>query len=108
MISTFDVVLSGNFHSSYGYATIDGTKYTRAQTVTVAKGTSVIVHCSASSSTGNKKCGITLNGTAVAQGASHSPAEYTFAVTSNCSIVISKNTFDEEVVYRTAAITMPA
>ena len=35
-----DVALSGTFDSTYGYVTIDGTKYTSAQTLTVAKGTS--------------------------------------------------------------------
>ena len=108
MISTVDVVLSGDFHNSYGYVTIDGTKYKSAQTITVAKGTSVTVLCSASSSTGKKKCKITLNGTTVAQGGKSSAAEYTFAVTSNCSIAISKELFDEEIIYRTAAITMPS
>ena len=103
MISTVDVALSGDFHSSYGYVTIDGTKYTSAHTVTVAKGTSVTVHCGGSSSTAQKYATIKLNGTTVAQGTTSAAAEYTFAVTDNCSIVITlaKNTYN-------AAITMPA
>lgn len=104
----FDVVLSGDFSSSYGYVTIDGTKYTSAKTVTVAKGTSVTVYCKASSSLGKKQCKITLNGTTVARGTSDAGAEYTFAVTSNCRIVISLKDYQEETLYRTAAITMPA
>ena len=101
MISTVDVALSGDLHHSYGYVTIDGTQYTSAQTLKVAKGTSVTVHCGDSSSTSQKNSYITLNGTKVAQGTS-SGAEYTFAVTDNCSIVITYNKT------RTAAITMPA
>ena len=47
--TTVDVALSGTFNSSKGYVTIDGTKYTDTQTLTVAKGTSVTVHCWSSS-----------------------------------------------------------
>ena len=104
----FDVALSGDFHITRGYVTIDGTKYTSAQTLKVAKGTSVTVHCNASSSLGKKKCEITLNGITVAQGTSDAATEYTFAVTSNCSIAISQEVYGEETIYYTAAITMPA
>lgn len=101
--TTVNVALSGDFHSSYGYVTIDGTKYTSAQTLKVAKGTSVTVYCSSS---GRKsKCEITLNGTTVAKGSNAYPAEYTFAATDNCTIVLSKIFWDD---YYTAAITMPA
>lgn len=100
--TTVNVALSGDFHSSYGYVTIDGTKYTSAQTVTVAKGTSVTVYCGASNSANRTKCKITLNGTTVAQGTSSAGAEFTFAVTDNCSITITVGS------YGSAAITMPA
>lgn len=103
MISTVDVALSGTFDKSYGYVTIDGTRYISAQTLTVAKGTSVTVYCGASHSNNRTKCKITLNGTTVAQGTSSAGAKYTFAVTDNCGIVIilEKNAYN-------AAITMPA
>lgn len=96
--TTVDVALSGKFNSTNSYVTIDGTKYTSAQTVTVAKGTSVTVYCSGGSSY------INLNGTTVAQGAQSSGAEYTFAVTDNCTIVLSLVSFSG---YH-ADITMPA
>ena len=101
---TVDVALSGDFHRTLGYVTIDGTQYTRENTVTVAKGTSVTVYCSASTSSGMKNCKITLNGTTVAKGARDSPAEYTFAVTNDCSIVLTASGS----TYYTADITMPA
>ena len=101
-----NVALSGTFNSSYGYVTIDGTKYTSAQTLTVAKGTSVTVYCGSNNSSIQKNSIIKLNGTTVAQGTSSAAAEYTFTVTDNCTVVLSKKTaiFD----YYTAAITMPA
>ena len=97
-----DVVLSGDFHNSYGYVTIDGTQYTSAQTLTVAKGTSVTVHCGGPLL--QQSSIITLNGTTVAQGTSDASAEYTFAVTDNCSIVMTKLNLG----CYTADITMPA
>lgn len=103
--TTVDVALSGTFDSTYGYVTIDGTKYTSAQTLTVAKGTSVTVYCSSSQSSYFTKCEITLNGTTVAKGTKGSPPEYTFAATDNCTIVLSKTSWYN---YFTAAITMPA
>lgn len=103
---TVDVVLSGTFDSSYGYVTIDGTKYTSAQTLKVAKGTSVTVYCGGSSSTLLVKSTITLNGTTVAQGTSSAGAEYTFAVTDSCGVALERKTQNGR--YYTAAITMPA
>lgn len=101
--TTVDVVLSGDFHNGFGYVTIDGTKYTSAQTLTVAKGTSVTVYCG--SLLLQSKSVITLNGTTVAQGTSDAAAEYTFAVTDSCSIVLSKTS---QTAVFSAAITMPA
>ena len=106
IIQTFDVVLSGTFDSSYGYVTIDGTKYTSSQTLTVAKGTSVTVHCGSSNNNNQKNAKINLNGTKVAQGTTSAAAEYTFAVTDNCSIVITPTGFPS--AYHSADITMPA
>ena len=105
--TTVDVALSGDFSSSFGYVTIDGTKYTSAQTIAVAKGTSVTVYCwgGVLSST-KKKAQITLNGTTVAQGTADAAAEYTFSATYKCSIVMTKLT--ATYTYYTAAITMPA
>lgn len=104
---TVDVALSGAFNSKYGYVTIDGTKYTSEQTLKVAKGTSVMMYCGAGQPTLMKESIITLNGTTVAKGTMSAAAEYTFAVTANCSIVLAQKGF-APVVYYTAAITMPA
>lgn len=98
-----DVALSGTFDRSYGYVTIDGTKYTSEQTLTVAKGTSVMVFCYASTSTFMSQCKITFNETIVAKGSSGSPAQYNFTATDNCSVYISYTGS-----WATAAITMPA
>ena len=102
----FDVVLSGTF-GYYGYVTIDGTQYTSAQTVKVAKGTSVTVYCGSYSGTEQKNSEINLNGTRVAKGTSSAGAEYTFAVTDNCTITVTK-AGTGSTSYYTAAITMPA
>ena len=106
MIGTVNVALSGTFDSSYGYVMIDGTKYTSAQTVTVAKGTSVTVYCGSSSPPLLAKSTITLNGTTVAQGTSSAGAEYTFAVTDSCDVALERKTQNGR--YYTADITMPA
>lgn len=103
--TTVDVALSGTFSSSYGYVTIDGTQYTSAKTVTVAKGTIVTVYCW--SLMNKQKAKITLNGTTVAQGTSDAAAEYTFAVTDNCTITVKKFG-TASTTYYTADITMPA
>lgn len=99
--TTVDVTLSGTFDSSIGYVTIDGTKYTSEQTVTVAKGTSVTVYCSSNYSGDSKYARITLNGTIVAQGTTSAGAEYTFTATDNCAIILIPD------YYYSAAITMP-
>ena len=103
---TVDVVLSGTFNSWHGYVTIDGTNYTSAQTLKVAKGTSVTVYCGGSSDNQQMNATIKLNGTTVAQGTASAAAEYTFSVTDNCSIVMTKTGSTR--YYCSAAITMPA
>ena len=102
----FDVALSGTFNSKYGYVTIDGTKYTSAQTLTVAKGTSVTVYCGSERYQIQALSTITLNGTTVAQGTYSAAAEYTFAVTDSCGVALKRKLGDD--YYYTAAITMPA
>ena len=110
MISSFDVALSGTFSSSYGYVTINGTKYTSAQTLTVAEGTSVTVYCGASFPFLVRLATIKLNGTTVAEGTLTNKeavaAEYTFSVTNNCSIELSQNSNNGFDVF-SATITMP-
>lgn len=106
-VTTVDVALSGKFDSYYGYVTIDGTKYTSVQTLTVAKGTSVTVYCWSSADVYKKNAKITLNGTTVANGTTNAAAEYTFAATDNCGIVMTINGSSKKSYY-TAAITMPA
>ena len=100
--TTVDVTLSGTFDSSLDYVTMDGTKYTSEQTVTVAKGTIVTVYCGSKSPLSQKNAKITLNGTTVANGTTSAGAEYTFTATDNCAIVLTS------VSYYYADITMPA
>lgn len=101
---TVDVVLSGSFHHSYTSVEIDGTKYASAQTVKVAKGTSVTVIASGKWVT--NKCEIVLNGNIVAKGTNAGGASYTFTMTDNCSISFT-NIHYSIVNYYNAAITMP-
>lgn len=105
--TTVDVVLSGSLSSSYSYVEIDGTKYASAQTVKVAKGTSVTVFSSGRKWVGNNGPKITLNGEIVASVTNNSGASYTFTVTDNCSISFTHTNYSV-INYYTAAITMPA
>lgn len=84
--SEYAVTLTGSFNSTYGYVTINGIKYTSAQSVSVELNTSVVVYVrGVNSSASNMK--ITLNGTVVAQGSTSSlDASYTFKVTTNTLI----------------------
>lgn len=100
----FDVVISGEkFSIALAYVTINGTKYTTAQTCAVTKGTNVTVFCSAQLPSYRDGARIKLNNVEVARGTEEKGAEYTFSVTDNCSIVIEL--FGG---YYEAAITMPA
>ena len=103
------IELGGSFDNSYGYVTIDGTKYTSAQTVEVESGASVFVRCGTATAFFQTFCKITLNGAEVAAGTwdTAGAAKYTFAATDNCKIVMTKNT-NMGNPYYTAAITMPA
>lgn len=77
------MTLTGTFNSSYGYVTINGTKYKSAQTVEVEAGTEISVYVGGRSSTGN--CQVSLNGTKVHSGA----GTYTFVPTNNATIKMS-------------------
>lgn len=103
MVFLPNVVLSGHLGSSYGLVYIDGTRCGETGTFKVSKGTSVRVRCTGFSGTYQKNAEITLNGNVVSKGTSDAAAEYTFAVTDNCSVYIS---FQSN--WATAAITMPA
>ena len=65
------------------------------------------VYCGSSNNAYYNKTKIELNGTIVAQGGDYVAAKYTFAVTDNCTIVLSNNPYINDYYY-TAAITMPA
>lgn len=100
----FDVVISGKkFSIASAYVTINGTKYTTAQTCAVTKGTNVTVFCSAQLPSYREGAYIKLNNVEVARGTEEKGAEYTFSVTDNCSIVIGQYGG-----YYGADITMPA
>ena len=100
----FDVVISGDLSvTASAYVTVNGTKYTTAQTCVVTKDTNVTVFCSSAFPSYRDGERITLNNVEVARGTEEAGAEYTFPVTDNCSIVI-----EQFGGYYKAAITMPA
>ncbi|MBO5715601.1 MAG: hypothetical protein J6S23_04310 [Clostridia bacterium] len=81
----YAVTLSGTFSSSYGYVTINGTKYTTATTVNVAEGTAVSVYVAGTYTNYDGLANVTLNGTKVQNG----KGTYNHTVTSNCKITMS-------------------
>lgn len=80
--SEYAVTLSGSFNSSYGYVTINGTKYTSAQTVAVTAGTEISIYVAAQYSYMDDFAKVTLNGTTVQSGS----GTYAHTVNSNCTI----------------------
>ena len=103
MVFRPNLTLSGSVSSSYGLVYIDGKRRDETGTSKVSKGTSVRVRCTGFAGTYQKNAKITLNGNVVSKGTSDAAAEYTFAVTDNCSVYISYQSN-----WATAAITMPA
>lgn len=80
------VNITGSGNATYLYLTVDGTKYTSANTVVVPVGT--IISCYARRSYGNGS--ILLNGTTVASG---NPANYDYEVTGNVTIKMTYSSY---------------
>lgn len=84
-IGPFAVALTetkSGFNSSYGYATIDGVKYTDPATLELAYESVVEVYVSARSAENKEKCYVTLNGETVQSGA----GTYSYKVTRNATL----------------------
>lgn len=86
--SEYAVTLEGTLDSSRGYVTINGTKYTSAQTITVTAGNTVNVYVGGSDSSASK---VTLNGTTVQTGT----GTYSHVVKSNCTLTFTKNNLNK-------------
>jgi hypothetical protein len=96
-----NVTLTGTLDSERGYVTINGTKYSTAQTVTAKAGDTVYVYCY--SSLGVLPPDITLNGTSVDTNSSSNVAEYTFALATDTAITFTAQGSGNE--SKSAAIT---
>lgn len=95
---TKTVTLAGSFNLTYGYVSINGTKYIDAQALEVEVGTEISVHVSGIGSTASSAA-ITLNGSTVQSGA----GTYTFGLDSPTTITMAIK--GALIVYCTAAIT---
>lgn len=78
------VTLTGALNSSYAYVTINGTKYSRAQTLEVESGTEISVYVG--SMMGNSSY-INFNGTKVLSG----KGTYTFTLTADTTITMAQS-----------------
>lgn len=103
------VTISGNYYSSsYGYVTVNNTKYTSNQSLsyTIPPDTapSITVYCYASGTNYRANCRVTLDGTTVAQGTSSSAASYTFTPDKSYTITLTRTGTTSSRQYWTAAI----
>lgn len=103
--TTVTLELSGIFNSIYGYATIGGTKYTSARTLTLEPGTEVTIFCSSNLVLNRAKCQITKDGGIAATGTTSDGATYTFVLTSNTSIDFTRSGNSSSNYYWSASIT---
>lgn len=104
---TVEVRLNGTFNSSYVYATIGGTKYSKIATLrSVESGTDAQVTVVTDGTTSSKKKGtkITLDGVEVKNASSNGRASYDFTITDECLI---EGGYVSASGQNTIAITMP-
>lgn len=104
---TVEVRLNGTFNSSYVYATIGGTKYSKIAILrSVESGTDAQVTVVTDGTTSSKKKGtkITLNGVEVKNASSNGRASYDFTITDECLI---EGGYVSASGQNTIAITMP-
>lgn len=78
--------ISGTLSTSYGYATINDTKYKDEASVEIERNTEITVFVSSSRSSLRENCQVTMNGTVVQSG----HGSYTFTAASNVSIVFER------------------
>jgi hypothetical protein len=67
-MATYTVKITGSPHSSYGYVTINGTKYTSDRTYTYTSKPTISVYVSATTSSDRSRCSVSLNGERVKTG----------------------------------------
>ena len=105
--SEYALTLSGALHRERGYVTINGTKYSTAQTLTLAAGTNVTVTCGTTyTSSGVAYPKIYLNGTLVTSGTDNSDRTFTFAIGSNTSIAFTSNYYSSFIYYEANITTV--
>lgn len=92
----FMLTLTGTLSTNYGYATVDGTKYTASRVLELGAGTEVSVYVGGSALSGPK---ITYNGETVQSGR----GTYTFSLSANTTITFTAKTSQPS--YYTADIT---
>lgn len=95
------ITISGSFSKTYGYVTIDGTKYTSATTITVPEGTVIHISVSSNGSSHQNDCEVTLNNQTVQIGS----GTYDHTANTNCTIEMTKHVSGFNSYY-TAAITV--
>ena len=89
-LSAITVNITGTGNTTYSYVTINGTKYTKSATVTIAPGTEISCYAYSSSSLQRSKCKIVLDGVTVSQGTTSYAASYKFVpTTATVNIAIS-------------------
>ena len=93
----FTLTLTGEYDAAGAYVTIDGTKYTSAQTLTLEPGTAVSVYVKGT----NSKSSITYNGSQVGRNGS----TYTFNISAPTPINMEYTTAMLGLALVTATIT---
>ena len=101
------ITISGNrLDSTYGYVTINGSKYTETATVVVERGAAITVVCGADHSSIYNATSITFNGQTVAQGVSGtSTISHSFTATKDTIITMNMYSPNGAYVAYSAAIT---
>lgn len=83
----FTVTITGMLNATYGYVTINGTKYTSAAEVQVNAGDEISVYVASSNPRYNSYCWVQKDGTQVQTGS----GTYTFATESDATVNIASN-----------------
>ncbi len=83
----FTVTITGTLNATYGYVTINGTKYTSAAEVQVSAGNAISVYVASSNTRYNSYCWVQKDGAQVQTGS----GTYTFAAESDATVNIASN-----------------
>lgn len=96
----FTVAITGTLNATYGYVTINGTKYTSAAEVQVNAGDEISVYVASNNTRYNSFCWVQKDGTQVQTGS----GTYTFTAEQNATIAFTRNQL-RQYYYWTATIT---